>query len=376
MAETRGRFAMERRLLIAGLLRRRGTVGLAVLAVAIGASVASALINVSSDVSRKLTHELRALGPNLLLLPAAAGEYLDADGARARLAASHLDGTPILYVVGRDGARPVPLAGADLAAARRLHPGWTIGRGSGAAAEVAPANWIGARLARRLDLAPGSRVQLGFPGSDRGLDLTVGAVLEAGGPDDEAWWIPLADAQRLAGLAGRASLVQTRIPAGADAGAAVRALEAGGGIRATVIHALSATEAGLLTRMRRLMALVTVAALVAAGLCAFGTLTDLALERRRDIALMKALGARRRDILRQLAAESVVIGLAGGLAGWMLGAGFAELIGARVFFSAIALRGSVLFAVLGLSLLVAVLAGLGPLRLALAVQPARALQGD
>ena len=58
---------MEARLLRGALWRKRGTAGLAVLAVAIGASVASALLHVQGDVSRKLTRELRSLGPNLLL---------------------------------------------------------------------------------------------------------------------------------------------------------------------------------------------------------------------------------------------------------------------------------------------------------------------
>ena len=366
---------LERRLLWSALWRRRGAVAVAVAALAIGSSVAAALLHVSSDVSRKLTRELRALGPNLLLVPeraAGAGparDYLDVAEARARLARAGLDGVPILYVVASAEGRPVQLVGADLAAARRLHPAWVVGPGGGG-------SLIGRRLMRRLGLTPGDRVTLEFADGPRTLELTVGATLIAGGPDEEAWWIPLEDAEDASGLAGRASLVQARIPAGRDPSGAVRALEQGGGVRALLLHALSDTEAGLLDRMRRLMALVTVAALVAAGLCAFGTLTDLALERRRDIALMKALGAGARDIVRQLVAESLAIGLAGGIAGWLLGVFFAEIIGRRVFFAPVAIGWDVPLTVVGLSLLVAALAGLGPVRLALAVEPATALRGD
>ena len=366
---------LERRLLWSALWRRRGAVAVAVAALAIGSSVAAALLHVSSDVSRKLTRELRALGPNLLLVPeraAGAGparDYLDVAEARARLARAGLDGVPLLYVVATAGDRPLQLVGADLAAARRLHPAWVVGAGGGG-------SLIGRRLMRRLGLTPGDRVTLEFADGPRTLELTVGATLIAGGPDEEAWWIPLEDAEDASGLAGRASLVQARIPAGRDPSGAVRALEQGGGVRALLLHALSDTEAGLLDRMRRLMALVTVAALVAAGLCAFGTLTDLALERRRDIALMKALGAGAHDIVRQLVAESLAIWLAGGIAGWLLGVFFAEIIGRRVFFAPVAIGWDVPLTVVGLSLLVAALAGLGPVRLALAVEPATALRGD
>jgi len=82
------RTRMEARLLWASLWQRRGTAGLAALAVAIGASVAAALLHVSGDVEVKLSRELRALGPNLVLAPSpASGEdYLDERAARDRCA--------------------------------------------------------------------------------------------------------------------------------------------------------------------------------------------------------------------------------------------------------------------------------------------------
>jgi putative ABC transport system permease protein len=368
---------MELRLLAASLVRRRRLVALAVLAITIGASVASAMLHVSADVSRKLSRELRALGPNLLVLPAegagAAGRqtagalWLDAGAALARLHEAGVDGAPLLYAVGRVRGEAVQLVGADLAAARRLHPSWRVGPGPGT-------TLMGVRLMARLGVATGDRLRIEL--GSRTTELVVGAGLTAGGPDDQAWWIPLAEAQTLADLPGGASLIQARLPATADPGPPVRAIERDGRWRATPLHALTATEAGLLERMRRLMALVTIAALVAAGLCAFGSLTDLALERRRDIALMKALGATRRHVARLMVAEAAAIGLLGGVLGWLLGAGFAQVIGRRVFTSPIALRADVPFQVIALGLAISVLAVLWPMRLALAVQPATALKGD
>jgi putative ABC transport system permease protein len=236
---------------------------------------------------------------------------------------------------------------------------------------------MGARIMDRLGAVPGTRLTL-VPADGGGDSVTiiVGARLEAGGADDEAFWIPLASAQRVGGLAGRASLAQARIEGTQDAAAVVASLEQGGGLRALVLHALSATEGRLLERMRRLMALVTVAALAAAGLAAFGTLTDLALERRKEIALMKALGATRWDVVRLFAVESLVIGAMGGTVGWLIGVGFAQIIGRQVFHSAVTLRWDVPFAVLGLAMAVACVAGLGPIRLALSVEPAPVLKGD
>ena len=371
---------LERRLIAASLWRRRGAASLAVLAVAIGASVAAALMHLSGDVGRKLSHELRALGPNLLLVPsgtgaagpaAAAVDYLDEAAARRRLAAANVAGACLLYVSAWTEAQgrrvEIPVIGADLDAVRRLHPGLRVGPGHAA-------TLIGVRLKARLGAAALAPVTLRC--GEGTLALAAGATLEAGGPDDDAWWIPLADAQRLAGLPGRASLAEARLDDEAQARRLAAAESGADGMRFMVLHALSETESGLLDRMRRLMALVTAAALVAAGLCAFGTLTDLALERRRDIALIKALGASRADVVRLFATESLALGVLGGLVGWLIGVCFAEFIGRTVFHATIALHPDVPLAVLGLSIAVAAVAGLGPIRLALRVEPASALRGD
>lgn len=359
--------------------------GIAVLAIAIGASVASALLHVSGDVGRKVTGELRALGPNLLVVPAtvgddAEGRYLDEASVRSRLAAAGLEGVPLLYLVADVEGLRVPVVGADLDAARRLHPTWVLGPDSSKGAATATSrSLMGTRLMSRLATRPGAPLALRLPGDGGGTALTLpaGTRLEAGGPDDETWWIPLETAQRLAGLPGRASVAQARVDGGPVAAAAAAAvLGRGGEMRALVLHALSATEGRLLERMRRLMALVTIAALVAAGLCAFGTLTDLALERRREIALMKALGATPGDVVRLFAAESLAIGCLGGLSGWLLGVFFAQVIGREVFHSTVALRWDVPLMVMALAVGVAIVAGLGPIRLALAVEPAPVLKGD
>jgi putative ABC transport system permease protein len=366
---------MESRLLAAALWRRRGMVALAVLAVAIGSSVAAALMHVSIDVSRKVGRELRALGPNALLVPQAVrapgaetgARFADEAAVRERLANAGVDGTPVLYAQAEANGRPVPLVGADLGAALRLHPGWRLngtGRGS----------LLGARLAGRLGVVPGDTVRIGA--GARVAVFEVGALLETGGSDDDAWWLPLAAVQSLTGLEGRVSLAEARIDMTGGPADATLARLAGGGLEVLPLHALSETEAGLLVRMGRLMLLVTIAAMLAGGLAAFGTLTDLALVRRREIALMKSLGARRRDIVRQFVYESLVIGLAGGALGWGIGLGFAWLIGREVFHSGITLQPVVPLVVMTLAVAVAVLAGLGPIRLALGVQPAGALKGE
>ena len=111
------RRGMEGRLLRAALWKRRGPVLLAVLAVAIATSVAAALMHLSDDVSRKVGRELRAFGPNLLLVPESSAiethgalgrapqRFLSEPVVRARLSSEGLDGALLLYLedVGPNG---------------------------------------------------------------------------------------------------------------------------------------------------------------------------------------------------------------------------------------------------------------------------------
>ena len=363
---------MEARLLWASLWQRRGTASLAAMAVAIGASVAAALLHVSGDVDAKLTRELRSLGPNLVLAPTDAGgrTYLEEADVRGRLAAAGVSGVPVLYASAFIERHAVPVAGADMAGLATLHPSWKRSGAPGSAQ-------LGARLARRLGLAPGDRVTLASPDRGREIAVTIRGTFESGGADDEALWLSLDQAQGLSGLPGLVSLAQARVDGGPERVERVAAaLRRGGGMSALPLHALSATEQGLLDRMRRLMLLVTLAALVAGALSAYGTLTDLALERRREIAVLKAVGAPRRRIVGRFLAESAAIGLAGGVLGWVIGAAFALFIGRLVFHATLVLEPGVPPKVMGLALLTALVAAAGPIRLALAVEPARALRED
>src|ERR1051325_4407909 len=92
---------MEVRLLWASLWRRRGTAALAALAAA---------MHVSGDVGSKLTHELRSLGPNLLLTPSAASTrpYLDESLVHARLAEANARGMPVLHAPALAPGPPPP----------------------------------------------------------------------------------------------------------------------------------------------------------------------------------------------------------------------------------------------------------------------------
>jgi putative ABC transport system permease protein len=96
-------------------------------------------------------------------------------------------------------------------------------------------------------------------------------------------------------------------------------------------------------------------------------------ERTREIGVRRAIGARQRDILTQFLIEAVVLSLAGGLVGLILGeiaAFFLAIIGDWEF----AIRIDTVTLALGFSLAVGVLFGVWPARTASRLEPIDALR--
>ena len=105
------------------------------------------------------------------------------------------------------------------------------------------------------------------------------------------------------------------------------------------------------------------------------------LERSRDVAIMRALGARRGHVLATVLIEAVLLAVGGGLAGWVLGhavvAGIGPWIAANAgvragFFSAAPAAEALLVPFL---VLLAILAALLPALAAYRTDVSRWLQG-
>src|SRR5260370_38497236 len=98
--------------------------------------------------------------------------------------------------------------------------------------------------------------------------------------------------------------------------------------------------------------------------------------RRRDFAIMKALGASERLVSGFFAAEAAALGAVGALLGFVLGIGIAAWIGRVNFHTSIAPRLAVFPPILLGSIAVALLAALVPISLLHRVQPAMILRGE
>jgi putative ABC transport system permease protein len=104
-------------------------------------------------------------------------------------------------------------------------------------------------------------------------------------------------------------------------------------------------------------------------------MTNVAMERRNDVGLMKAIGGATRRVLRLFLAEAALLGLAGGVLGASVGILLSMWLGKTVFGVAARPRLIVYPVAVALTIIVAI-AGAYPLRRLASIRPAAVFRGE
>jgi len=383
------------RLLRQMIVQGRGRLAIALVALVSGATVSAALLNLQFDAERKITRELRTLGPNVLVRAASASPPDAATGASPDEGASLIGGEPLetllatrtgneagqvtafapsLYVIVRAAAdTSVVLAGTWLDALPRMNPSWQIEGTWPAERDAGGACVVGQRAAARLGVHPGSEIELRY--ADRQGRLVVSGIVSTGGTEDDQVFAGLEAAQQLAVLPGKASVVQMSV-AGTPQQVEQFAGQLAGrlpGLDVRPLRQMAQAEGLLLGRVHSLLFWSVGLILVLTSLCVLSTTTALAVERRADVGLMKALGGGMNRVIRLFLAEAGLLGAAGGLAGAVLGTMLSAWMGREVFGTATSVRPEVIPLTVAVMIAVA-LAGALPLRLLAHVRPAAVLR--
>jgi len=148
------------------------------------------------------------------------------------------------------------------------------------------------------------------------------------------------------------------------------------GTRVEAIRRVAETEGRVLSRVSLLLWIVTIAALIAAALAVGATSATTAIERRAEIGLMKALGATNFLVGGLFLSEQLLLAIAGGCVGFLLGAGLARELGETVFGVATSPRLIVLPVILAAAAAVALVGSWIPLYRAAHLPPAPILRGQ
>jgi ABC-type antimicrobial peptide transport system permease subunit len=127
--------------------------------------------------------------------------------------------------------------------------------------------------------------------------------------------------------------------------------------------------------MSLLLAAVAAVSLVVGGIGIMNIMLVSVTERTHEIGLRRAVGARRRDILRQFLVEAVFVSLAGGLIGIAAGVGASVAIG-RIFQWSVLVSPSATLPAFLFAAAVGVFFGYYPARKASLLKPIEALRHE
>jgi putative ABC transport system permease protein len=263
---------------------------------------------------------------------------------------------------------------------------------------------VGAKLANRAGITPGDTlgvVPVSSPTAVLPIPITIVGVLSAGGAEDDAIVVPLYIAQALADQHGvyRNLYVSALTKPEDDFGRrdpktmnpaelerwscspyvssiaySIKQVLPGADVR--VIRRVAEGEGRILTRVRILLWLVTLAALLAAALAVGASSAASVIERRTEIGLMKALGAGSGRVGFLLAAEQLLLAFVGGGIGYALGIFLARVVGQKIFGVAPEPSLLILAVTLGLAAGVTLLGSAVPLHRASRYEPAPILRGE
>jgi putative ABC transport system permease protein len=428
-----------------------------VIAIALGTAVAAAMLNVSIDIGDRMGEEVRALGPNVVITPAANSVGLGVEGdihpvadttairqqdlvklksifwrnniksfapflsakfALSTFKQSSASSANSASAVSSESSTNATVAGTwfdfplvdkeeerFLTGVRSLNPGWTV-RGEWAtdapqpSADSLPTVMIGERLARQLNLTPGDILSLGDPSASP-VKFQVTGILTTGTDYDNQVLAPLAQIQQLTNRSGQVDMVllsalikpedelSRRDPKSMSGPEYDRwfcapylssiMFQIGGALPGTVVRPIrevAETQGSILSKLNILMALLAILALIAAamGISSLASLTVL--ERRQEIAVMKAIGARDGLVSAFLMTEMGMQGLIGGLLGFFGGQLLAVTVGRAVFDTDVAMHWILLPAMIAIALTVSLAGTWLPVQRAVHQEPAPVLRGD
>ncbi|AIQ58657.1 ABC transporter permease [Paenibacillus borealis] len=426
------------------MLAKAFTVGfkgkiLLIVTIAFGASLATAMLNVSLDVGDKMNRELKTYGANLQVLPKMDALPAEIDGVDFNPLADRefideqelpkiktifwayniVAFTPYLEASANldNVNHPVAVVGTwfnkdlDLPTGEQINTGirqlktWWQVDGDWVKDDDGSTALVGSALAGQLGLTPGQTVDVNIEagGVSKRVPLKVAGILSGGGTDDDKIFVSLSTLQQTTGLAGKVGRVEVSALTTPENELARRAAlnpdrlsakdyetwyctayvsaiayqieKALPGTEAKVIRQVAESEGMILTKIQLLMFILTAAALISSGLGISGLMTTKVLERSKEIGLMKALGAQSSAVLLLFVMEAVISGLAGGLLGYGAGLGFAQIIDRTVFDTSLSFKGLVLPLVLLLSVLLTLAGSFSAMRMVIRLQPANVMRG-
>jgi putative ABC transport system permease protein len=299
---------------------------------------------------------------------------------------------------------------------RITHPWWKVegscgadtpvrdSTSNGASADASNCGWpsdnsqnvlLGERLASKLNKHAGDSLSI----NDH--PFTISGILSTGNVEDDQIVAPLAVAQQILGKPGAVRRVfvsaltkppdalsardpKTMTPEVYDRwycspyveSIALQLQEAIPHSHAEQIRQVAQNEGTVLNRIKGLMLLVTLAALLASALAVSAAMATAIFERRVEIGLMKALGAGNLAVSAIFFAEALLLALIGGVFGFVAGSLLAHQIGRSIFSSQISIQPVLFPIIIAIAVFVTFAGSAAAIRRAVKFDPVFSLRGQ
>ena len=346
------------RIVMKDMARRKKRVLFAALGVAIGTMTVVGILTIALAGQSKIYNELEKYGPNLAVTPAISnvdthlgdlslgtltvGEnYISedkipeirqiADGEIKKALGITDEGNiatiaPKLYINTEVKGTSVMVVGMEPEEESKIKTWWKIQDGK--YIEGSDQALVGAQAANLLKLNTGDTVNL------NGSTVAVTGILEeTGSNDDYQIFVPLETLQQAYDKEGLVSSIDIRAlcnacPVEIIANAINQNIT---GVRAIAVKQVAEAEMGVMGRMNRFMYALGGITLAVGLFGVVNTMMSSVSERIKDIGIMRAVGASRNQIMRIFIYEAVIIGIVGGILGYLVGTLLAYVIGPIVF---------------------------------------------
>lgn len=423
------------RMVKGALFRQKGKMFMIAFTIALGASLATAMLNVMLDVGDKVNQELKTYGANINVLPKGASLLNDLYGVSGSsgtveqyLSESELvniktifwahnivDFTPYLntkvMLNGQNGEvkmvgtwfhHPMDLpTGESLSTGMENLKSWWDITGKWLSDEDKNAAMVGSLVAGQNNIKVGDSILVESNGMKK--ELTVKGIFNAGSDEDEKIFVSLPVAQELSDRIGLVNSVEVSALTTPDNELAKRAAKNPASLSikemetwyctayvssisyqieevikdsiAKPIRQVAESEGAILEKTQLLMLLITVLSLVGSALGISNLVTASVMERSKEMGLLKALGAHNGSITGLVLTEILFTAIVGGVAGYFAGLLFAQIIGQSVFGSAIDIKPMVIPLVAVLVSLVTLAGSIPSIRFLLSLHPAEVLHG-
>jgi len=359
------------RMLVRAAVLRRGRAASALLAMTVAAAVATAMMNLYVDVQVKLRKEFRSYGANVVVVGRdGASLPSDAIGKVEAVLGGRGLAVPFAYVVARTAnGQSVVVAGTDFERVQKLDRWWSV-----SAWPSGPGEALVGMRALPVVSPDGKAFDLSFQGHT--VHLSVASTLQTGAAEDNRVYLPMTDFRAWSGV--QPSTIEIAANGSAeDVNAVVaRLAEILPAAEVRPVRQIVEGETRVLGKTRATLYASAILIVLTAALCVLATLTGWVFDRRKDFAIMKALGASERLVSSFFAAEAAALGAVGAVLGFVIGIGIAAWIGRVNFNAPVVPRFSVLPVVLAGSVAVALLSAIVPMSLLRRVQPAIILKGE